>query len=96
MTSAMFPANLSANGNSPSHVSNGRLLTIVPYGGFGGGTLTLKASHDGTTFVVLSPSITWTSANAQSVELAAGVFFRLELTGSTNPTLNAQLFTTDR
>ena len=97
MSISMFPvAVLSANGNSIAFNATGRPQTIIPSGGFGAGTLTLKASYDnGTNFVVLNPSITWTASVAQTFTLAKGVPFRVELTGSTTPTLTAQLFQDD-
>lgn len=97
MNVSMFPvAVLSANGNSIAFNASGRPQTIIPSGGFGGGTLTLKASYDnGTTFVALNPTVTWTTSVAQTFTLAKGVPFRVELAGSTTPTLTAQLFQDD-
>jgi len=62
---------------------------FVVYGGFGGGTATLKWSPDGgTTWVVLDSTLALTAAGAIDFNLPAGKI-RVELTGATSATLTA-------
>lgn len=89
----LVSAVLTDNGNGITVAASGEDMLIIPKGTFGGGTLTLKVSADnGSTFVALNPSVTWTSAVGVSVSLPKGTIFRVELTGATTPSLDVYAF----
>jgi hypothetical protein len=81
-------ATLTADGNGVSFATNERPMTIIGQGTWGGGTGTLQVSADGgTTWVPMSPTVALTANGAVQATLPRGLFFRIALTGSTNPSL---------
>lgn len=66
-----------------------RAMTIQTIGDDGGGTTNLLCGNDGTNFVALPTAKSMTAAGVLSVVQADLGFkwYRIELTGSTNPTL---------
>jgi hypothetical protein len=70
--------------------AGGGISTLIASGGFGGGTLSVEVSFDGTTYVPLSPAVALTAAGAISWE-ARAPFHQLDMTGSTTPTVEANV-----
>lgn len=58
---------------------------------FGSGTLSLQGSNDGTNFAELPVAVALTANGIKSVAVAdlGYAYYRIHLTGSTNPTLTA-------
>lgn len=89
----MSTALLTASGNASSATQNAddsQLITIIASGGFGGGTLTLEYSADGTTFV--TAGLTLTVAGIIQHRPTAGVQWRVTLAGATGGTVTATAF----
>jgi hypothetical protein len=77
-----------ADGNSGTFKSKGGFVTLLANGTFGSGTLTVQASpDDGTTWI--STIATMTAAGVINFLAGDGVLYRLNLSGSTAPSLNA-------
>ena len=68
--------------------TEGISLSVVVYGNFGGGTLSISGSHDGVNFVEFEDG-SLTTPTAKVLSWSGNV--RFELTGSTNPNLNISL-----
>lgn len=68
-----------------------RPMALVARGTWGGGTLALQASADGTNFVPVTndsgTAITMTADACIGLDLPTGMPFRLSLTGATTPSL---------
>jgi opacity protein-like surface antigen len=67
------------------------ITTLYVTGTWGGGTLTVEASPNGTTWVTV-PNISWTADTIANVEFR-WVALRITLAGATNPNLTWQLLT---
>jgi len=67
-------------------------LTLYASGGFGGGTCTIKVSHDNSTFHTVGSGLT--AAGIETVEVVAK-YIKLNLTGATAATLTASLMVGD-
>jgi hypothetical protein len=92
--------NTTADGNGTAlrttDGNGGEVATVVCWGGFGTGTLTLQMSPDnGTTFIDFSPTVTFTAASAKAQVIPQGVVVRGVLTGATGPTLFCSIFGAD-
>lgn len=65
---------------------------VVLRGTWGGGTITLQTTVDGTNWVTCKDdsgtAIAWTSDGAYGVNLPPGGTYRLTLSGSSSPSLN--------
>jgi hypothetical protein len=83
--------NLTADGVTPTYAWHGGRGSVVAWGDFGGGTLTLQMSPDmGTTWInVDRPGdnyVTFTANGEGGIELGL-CLLRASLTGSTNPNI---------
>ena len=81
-TLASVNNNITANGEY-TFTADFNLGTLISHGDFGGGTLTLEISMDGTNYT-LAPDSEMTTATAYNV-LGAFNHGKLILTGATNP-----------
>lgn len=93
-------SNTAADGNGTAQRTVGRNVysfsSVVCWGNFGGGTLTLQLSPDGgTTWVGFAPAVAITVASAVSVNIPQAVQIRGVLTGSTAPALNCSVYGSD-
>ena len=92
--------NTTADGNGTAlrttDGNGGEVATVVCWGGFGAGTLTLQMSPDaGVTWVGFSPAVTFTVAEAKAQVIPQGVQVRGVLTGATGPALFCSIFGAD-
>lgn len=92
--------NQAATANSAAvfvqHRATNTTMTLAAWGGFGGGTLTLRFSPDaGTTWLDFPTAVTLTAAGSRQVFIPTGVAIRGELTGAAGATLSAALFDAD-
>ena len=73
--------------------SPGRILALSLHGQgtFGGGTLSLRGSNDGTNFFALPTAVSMTASGIASVAPAdlGYRFYDIQLTGSTTPSITA-------
>jgi hypothetical protein len=84
MTTQLFTAQ-TANGSTQAVPVNGRHVSFVAAGTFGGATLTVEVSPDsGTTWV--STGTTLTAAGAVEVTYGEGLLLRVTLSGATGTT----------
>lgn len=84
---------LSASDNASSDTQQGQAATsrvIVASGTWGGGTLTLQYSHDGSTFV--SSGSTLTANGAIAFEERPGMYWRVTLAGATSGSITATAY----
>lgn len=91
----------SDNGDLDFQVGSRHGLTcyasVVVYGDLGGGTITLKKSHDGTNFVDvykndLSGAVTISTTDTGTViNMGAGGYLRATLAGATSPTASVSV-----
>ncbi len=77
-----------SNASSSTFVSRGGFVTLLAAGTFGSGTITVQASPDGGT-TWIDTIATLTAAGVVNFISGAGVTYRLNLTGSTTPSINA-------
>ena len=70
----------------------GGVGTVIVYGTWGGGTVTIQASADLTTWVDLGSDLTFTADGIGNFDLAPGVTIRAELSGSTGAAIYAKVF----
>jgi hypothetical protein len=81
---------LAADGQSDSVAWSGGFGTVIVAGTWGGGTAKLQASPDnGTTWVDVGTDVTFTANGMGNFQLPPGVLLRLDLSGATNPDLDA-------
>ena len=82
-----------ADGDSAVHTGQGGLRTVVAWGTFGGGTLTLQMSPDGgTTWLSLGADVEFTADGVANVQLGAGIPLRANLAGSTGANVRCKAF----
>jgi hypothetical protein len=92
--------NQASNANSTAtlvqHRAEYTTATLAAWGGFGGGTLTLRFSPDnGTTWLDFPTPVTLTAPGSKQQTIPTGVLIRGELTGATGSTLSANLYNAD-
>jgi hypothetical protein len=89
----MSTALLTASDNASSetqHDGSSSPAVIVASGTWGGGTLTLEYSHDGTTFVTSGQTLT--ANGAISFNKRPGLHWRVTLSGATGGSITATVF----
>ena len=83
-------------GDVSSFGYNGGKRTFVAYGDFGGGTLKLQYSPDeGTTWIDEGSNSELTANGDFSMDadnVSAGILYRLDLSGSTSPSLTVKIY----
>ncbi|MEM6888756.1 MAG: hypothetical protein AAF636_11515 [Pseudomonadota bacterium] len=83
---------LQANGSTAAYIHPGGLVTAVIRGTFGGGTLAIEVSDDGTNWETPKDAqgnaAEYTEGEVITVELAAGIQVRGTLSGATGPDLH--------
>ena len=84
-------ADFVADGNSSAITWRGGEGHLLVEGGFGGGTLKLKWLYRDVTYIEVGASTNLTAAGAPMFTLPEGTTLRLELTGSTTPTIKATI-----
>ena len=92
--SAAIQKAFTADGQSSTVDWSGGAGTVVAWGSdFGSGTIKLQMSPDaGTTWI--DTGISFTANGVERFALEPGVDLRFDLSGSTSPTVSAQLFPT--
>lgn len=93
-------ANTAADGNGTAQRTLGRHSdapsTVVCWGTFGAGTMTLQLSPDGgATWVGFVPAVAITAASAVVVNIPQGVQIRGALAGATAPSFNCTVYGAD-
>lgn len=83
-------AALSANGSTSSVPYTEGSGAAMIYGTWGGGTLVMEVSHDGTNWAALD-GMSFTADAAKGFNIPRGTRVRFTLTGATAPTINAVL-----
>lgn len=84
---------LSASDNASSDAQqdgNAATRAIVASGTWGGGTLTLEYSHDGTTFVTSAQTLT--ANGVITFQDRPGLIWRVTLSGATGGSITATVF----
>ena len=79
---------VSANGAGASTKGFGRKATVIAWGTFGGGTVAIQVSSDGTNW---ADHTTFTAAGAADVDISAAAYVRGNLTGATAPSLTLEI-----
>lgn len=83
-----------ADGNGTAYTAKTKVpvadVVFAANGGFGGGTVKLQVSADGTNYIDVT-SAAMTAAGTLTVKIADGFKVRAVLTGATDATLNAYL-----
>lgn len=77
-----------ATGTAAVWEKSGVDLTVHVWGTFGGGTVTIEGSHDGTNYTALT-GMSFTAAGIKTVTLPPQSYVRAVLTGATTPSINA-------
>jgi len=84
--------NLTDNGSTAAYMHPGGLVTAIGRDDFGGGTVAVEVSDDGTNWVTPKDSngdlAEYTDAFVLTIELAAGIHLRGTLSGATAPDFN--------
>lgn len=76
--------------------SSGEVATVACWGGFGGGTLTVKMSPDaGATWLDFTPVLSFTTAATKTQIIPQGVKIRGELTSAAGATFFCSVFGAD-
>lgn len=93
MTIALLSAQTSNGSGAPVLLSakvDGNPLGVAVYGTFGGGSVVIEVTLDGTNY---APLDTFTSAGMRNYRLFVdnGARIRATVTGATSPNLNAQM-----
>jgi hypothetical protein len=78
-----------ADGNSTAIVWHGGYGTVIVAGTWGGGTVKLRATPDGATWIDVGLDVEFTADGMGNFQLPAGLQLRLTLAGATNPDLDA-------
>ena len=81
--------NFTANGSDTLKVSTPELHFSI-FGNFGGGTLQVASSSNGTDFVDID-NASFSSAGLINLDVAKNVTLKFTLTGATNPNLNIKI-----
>jgi hypothetical protein len=71
-------------------VGSGGPMTIVAYGAFGGGTVTVEYTPNEGADWIADDEIAWTAAAIDQVVLPQGIGLRFVLTGATAPNLTVE------
>jgi hypothetical protein len=90
MATTMFAAQTS-NANSAARALTGGMRTVVAWGTWGGGTVTLQMSPDETTWIDV-PDGALTANGAINIYAGPELHYRVALTGATAPELSVKVF----
>lgn len=84
-----YSGTFSADGNSSTFSAVAKTYhNCIARGTFGSGTLQLYISNDGTNFVAGGTNATLTAAGTFNFEVPIGCSFRLQLSGSSSPSIS--------